>query len=183
MARPDTDSSDRDLLAAIARGEQRALASLFSRHNLRVFRYLMRIVDNRATAEDLLNEVFMQIWTHAGRYEGRSAPTTWMLSIAHNRAVSALRRTRVTEELDEETMGAIADEGDIADVVIERADSATELAAAIGKLSPEHRTIIDLVYYQERSVAEAAEILDIPEATVKTRMFYARKKLATLVRR
>ena len=81
-------------------------------------------------------------------------------------------------ELDEVIEATVADSADNAEVVLEKKHQGEMLRDALTKLSPEHREIIDLVYYHEKSVDEAAEILGIPAATVKTRMFYARKKLA-----
>jgi len=181
MTPSDNDSSDRALLSAVGKGEARALETLFRRHNVRVFRFVMRIVANRATAEDVLSEVFLQIWQHAGRYEGRSAPTTWMLSIAYNKAVSTLRQRRETIGIEESGFDEMPDNDDTADVALEKRQTSEELAAAIARLSPDHRAIVDLCYFQELSVAEAADVLGIPEATVKTRMFYARKKLSQLL--
>jgi RNA polymerase sigma-70 factor (ECF subfamily) len=173
-----SEADDRALLQATSRGDTKALERLFTRHNVRVFRFLMRIVANQAMAEELTNEVFLAAWQGASRYEGKSAPTTWLLSIAHNKAVSALRKRREVGGLDETAANEIADEEDTPEVASQKLDKARAMRAAIAELTPDHREILDLVYYQERTVAEVAEILAIPEATVKTRMFYARKKLS-----
>lgn len=171
---------DRDLLSAIARGDKRALEQLYVRHCTRVLRFLERMMGNRAMAEEVMSEVFLAAWQSAGRYEGRSEPLTWLLSIAHNKATSVLRRKRETSALlDEAEM--MTDPADTPDVTAQKHDKAAIIRACMTALSTEHRTIIDLVYYQERSVSEAAEILAIPEGTVKTRMFHARKRLAELL--
>jgi RNA polymerase sigma-70 factor (ECF subfamily) len=174
-------AEERALMTAIASGDARALERLFARTETRVFRFLMRMVRNEAIAEELLNEVFLTVWKNAHRYEGRSEPVTWMLSIAHNKAISAMRkRTEVSGLTDEATRG-LAAEDDTPDIAVQKQDKAAKIKACIAELSAEHRTVLDLVYYQEQSVAEAAEVLGIPEATVKTRMFYARKKLSELL--
>lgn len=178
----DQASDDRGLIKAIARGDAKALERLFTRNQTRVYRYLARVVRNEAQAEELLNETFLGVWQSAGRYEGRSEPTTWILSIAHNKAVSMLRKKREVEGYDEETAGQIEDEADTPEVSAQKVDKAAQMRLALKGLSAEHREIIDLVYYQEQSVAEVAEVLGIPEATVKTRMFYARKKLSELLK-
>jgi RNA polymerase sigma-70 factor (ECF subfamily) len=77
----------------------------------------------------------------------------------------------------------IADSADTPEAALERSKTSAILRACIGKLSPAHREIIDLVYYHEKSVEEAGEIIGIPQATVKTRMFYARKQLAEMLKR
>lgn len=173
-------TDDRQLITRIADRDQSALRALLGRHQLRVYRFVLRIVRREAVAEEVTNEVFLEVWRNAGNYEGRSAVGTWLLSIAHNRAVSSLRRRR-EESWDEETAGALPDEGDDPEVSLQKVDKAAQLRQCIEQLSADHRKIIDLVYYHEKSINEISEILDIPENTVKTRMFYARKKLSELL--
>lgn len=178
----DQTLDDRALIKAIATGDAKALERLFTRNQTRVFRYLVRVVRNEAMAEELLNEVFLGVWQGAARYEGRSEPTTWLLSIAHNKAVSSLRKKREVSGYDEEAAGQIEDEDDTPEVTLQKVDKAGQIRQAMKGLSAEHREILDLVYYQEQSVSEVAEVLSIPEATVKTRMFYARKKLGEILK-
>ncbi len=173
-------TDDRQLITRIADLDQSALRALLGRHQLRVYRFILRIVRREAVAEEVTNEVFLEVWRNAGSYEGRSAVGTWLLSIAHNRAVSSLRRRR-EDELDEETAGAMPDEGDDPEVSLQKVDKAAQLRRCIDQLSAEHRTIVDLVYYHEKSINEVSEVLSIPVNTVKTRMFYARKKLSELM--
>jgi RNA polymerase sigma-70 factor, ECF subfamily len=173
-------SSDEMLVERIAAGDKLAMQVLFARHRNSVYRWLYRFVGNETVAEDLLSDVFFDVWQQAGRFEGRSAVTTWLLSIARFKALSA-RRRRTHAELDETIETTVADTADNAEVALEKKHQGEMLRDALTKLSPEHREIIDLVYYHEKSVDEAAEILAIPAATVKTRMFYARKKLAVQV--
>ncbi|MGH6710849.1 MAG: sigma-70 family RNA polymerase sigma factor, partial [Bradyrhizobium sp.] len=84
--------------------------------------------------------------------------------------------------LDDETANAIEDTSDDPEVVVQKKDTGDALRKCLTSLSPEHREIVDLVYYHEKSVEEVAEIVGIPENTVKTRLFYARKKLADLLK-
>jgi RNA polymerase sigma-70 factor, ECF subfamily len=174
-------TSDEVLIGRIANGDRLAMQVLFARHHVRVYRFVLRLVRNEATAEDLISEVFLDIWRQAGRFEGRSAASTWMLSIARFKALSMLRK-RTEEELDEETAGAIEDHSDDPEVALAKKDKAGVLRQCLSRLSTEHREVIDLVYYHEKSVEEVAGIVGIPEATVKTRMFYARKKLSELLK-
>jgi len=169
------------LLKAIAAGDAKALERLFTSTQTRVFRFLMRMVNSRNVAEELLNEVYLGVWQSAHRYEGRSEPLTWILSIAHNKAVSTLRKKTEILGIADEVAAALIDEDDTPDIAAQKHDKSTVMRACIGELSREHQTILDLVYYQEQSVAEAAQVLGIPESTVKTRMFYARKKLSELL--
>jgi len=154
---------------------------LFTRHQVRVYRFVLRLVRNEATAEDLISEVFLDVWRQAGKFEGRSAVSTWMLGIARFKALSVLRK-RPEEELDDETTERIEDHADDPEVALAKKDKAAVLRECLSKLSADHREIVDLVYYHEKSVEEVAGIVGIPEATVKTRMFYARKKLSELLK-
>ena len=140
-----------------------------------------RCVSNQTLAEDLLSEVFLDVWRQADRFEGSSSVSTWLMSIARFKAISA-RRRRTGAELDEKIETTAADPANDPEAALQVKNRGVLVREALTNLSPEHREIIDLVYYHEKSVDECAQILDIPPATVKTRMFYARKKLAELVR-
>ena len=174
-------TSDEVLIGRIAHGDRLAMQVLYARHHVRVYRFVLRLVRNEATAEDLISDVFLDVWRQAAKFEGRSAVSTWMLSIARFKALSVLRR-RPEEELDWETADAIADQADDPEVALAKKGKGAVLRQCLTKLSAEHREIIDLVYYHEKSVEEVAGIVGIPEATVKTRMFYARKRLSELLK-
>ncbi len=172
---------DEVLIGRIATGDRLAMQVLFARHHVRVYRFVLRLVRDESTAEDLISEVFLDVWRQAGRFEARSAVSTWLLAIARFKALSALRR-RPDEALDEEAAEAIEDPADTPEVTLEKKDKSAAIRKCLEGLSAEHREIIDLVYYHEKSVEEVAQIVGIPENTVKTRMFYARKKLAELLK-
>jgi RNA polymerase sigma-70 factor, ECF subfamily len=174
------NSSDEMLVNRIAAGDKLAMQALFARHRTAVYRWLRRFVSNETLAEDVLSEVFLDVWRQAARFEGRSSVATWLMSIARFKALSA-RRRRIDSELDETIETTIADPAD-PEAALQAKDRSELLRQALTRLSPEHREIIDLVYYHEKSTGECAQILGIPAATVKTRMFYGRKKLAELVK-
>ena len=173
-------SSDEMLVTRIAAGDKLAMQALFARHRASVYRWLLRFVGNESVAEDLLSDVFFDVWQQAGRFEGRAAVTTWLLSIARFKALSA-RRRRTHAELDETIEATVADSADNPEIALQKKSRSELVRAALMKLSPDHREIVDLVYYHEKSVEDCALILGIPAATVKTRLFYARKKLADQV--
>jgi RNA polymerase sigma-70 factor (ECF subfamily) len=172
--------ADEILIGKIAKGDRLAMEALFARYRIRVFRFLARMVRNEATAEELNSDVFLDIWRQAGTFEGRSAVSTWIFSIARFKALNVLQR-RPEAELDEEKAATIEDQADDPEVALAKKDKAAVLRQCLAKLSAEHREIVSLVYYQQKSVEEVAAIVGIPEATVKTRMFYARKKLSELL--
>src|SRR6516164_8928908 len=167
-------SSDEILVEQIAAGSKSAM------HRTYVYRWLLRFVSNETLAEDLLSEVFLDVWRQAGRFQCRSSVSTWLMSIARHKALSA-RRRRTDAELDAKIEATIAEPANDPEVALQEMDRGELLRRALIRLSPEHREVIDLVYYHEKSVDEVAHILDVPPATVKTRMFYARRKLAELV--
>jgi RNA polymerase sigma-70 factor, ECF subfamily len=176
------DASDRACLDAIAGGDRRAMHQLYGRHSVRVFRFILRLTRNEALSEDLVNEVFLDVWRQADRFEARSQVSTWILAIARNKAMSAMRR-RPEDELNEDALALIADPSDDPAEILEKVERSDLLRRCLDQLSPAHREIVDLVYYHEKSVEEAAVITGIPAATVKTRMFYARKQLAAMMQK
>jgi RNA polymerase sigma-70 factor (ECF subfamily) len=173
-------SSDEMLVARIADGDRLAMQTLFARYRTPVYRWLLRLVGNETVAEDLLSDVFLDVWRQAGRFQARSAVSTWLLAIARFKALSA-RRGRKNADLDETIEATVADSADNPEVVLQKKSRDQFVRTALTTLSPEHREIIDLVYYHDKSVDECAQILGVPSGTVKTRMFYARKKLAEMV--
>lgn len=174
------DSSDATLIQRIAAGDRLAMRTLFARHRLAVYRWLLRLVNDEALAEDLLSDMFLEVWRQAASFEARASVSTWLLAIARYKALSA-RRRRTDAVLDEEIASTVADPADGPDLVLEKKSTTDLMRACLAELSPEHREVMDLVYYHKKSVREVARIIGIPEPTVKTRMFYARKKLAELV--
>jgi RNA polymerase sigma-70 factor (ECF subfamily) len=164
-------------MAGLAAGDRQAMKALYARHQLAVYRFVLRLVGNAATAEDIVSEVFLELWRHAASFEGRSRLSTFILTIARNKAISVLRG-RSDEPLDDAMAAAIPDNVATAEENLDASQRGALLRQCLAELSAAHREIIDLVYYHGRSVEEAATILGVPAATVKTRVFYARKRLA-----
>jgi RNA polymerase sigma-70 factor, ECF subfamily len=176
-AAPEASSSDEMLIRRIAEGDQLAMRTLFGRHRVPLYRWLLRLVGDEAIAEDLLSDVFLDVWRQAGTF---SSVSTWLLAIARYKALSA-RRRRTDVELDEKMASRMADPAHDPEVVLQKKTRAELLHHSLARVSPEHGEVIDLVYFHGKSVKEVANIVGVAEATVKTRMFYARKKLADLV--
>lgn len=174
-------TTDEMLLERIADRDRTAMHTLYLRHNVRVYRFVLRSLRDATAAEDIVSQVFLDVWRTADQFEGRSRVSTWLLSIARFKALTALRQRR-HEDIDQENVREIADGADTPEVSLDRSNVSAILRACIAKLSPAHREIIHLVYYHEKTVEEAGEIIGIPQSTVKTRMFYARKQLAGLLK-
>jgi RNA polymerase sigma-70 factor (ECF subfamily) len=173
------EQADAVLIERIGRGDRTAMRQLYARHHLRIYRFILRMVNDEALAEDLTSEVYISTWLQAHRFEGRSSVTTWLLTIARNKAIAAMRRRREVS-LDENIQ--IASEEDNPEVTLQSKHRGEILRKCLTQLSPNHREVIDLVYYHERSVQEAADIIGIPCNTVKTRMYYARRRLFEMLR-
>src|SRR6266581_2202105 len=109
-AAPET-SSDEMLIKRIAEGDQLAMRTLFGRHRVPLYRWLLRLVGDEALAEDLLSEVFLDVWRQAASFQARSSVSTWLLAIARHKAISA-RRRRVDAQLDEDMAASICDPAD-----------------------------------------------------------------------
>lgn len=171
---------DETLLASIAAGDKFAMQVLFQRHNVRVYRFVLRLIGNASVAEEIVGDVFLNVWQHAGSFEAKCQVTTWLLTIARHKAISVLRR-RPETQLDDKLADAIADPGDGAEAILDRQDRSKTIRECLKRLSPLHREIIDLVYYHEKSIEEVAQIVGAPKSTVKTRMFYARNHMAKLL--
>src|SRR5262245_58935923 len=178
---PVQETSDERLIGLIAEGDKRAMQVLYARHNVRVYRFILRFTSNASLAEDLVSEVFLDVWRQAESFEAKSQVSTWLLAIARYKALSALRR-RTDEHLDEKMAADIEDTADNPETAVFTKDRNAIIQKCIQALSPAHREVIDLVYYHEKSVDEVARIVGVPPATVKTRMFYARSKMADSLR-
>ena len=127
-----------------------------------------------------MSEVFFDVWRQSDRFERRSQVSTWLMAIARNKALSSLRK-RANEQLDEEVAEFIEDPSDNPEITMQKQERSEILRNCLEQLSPAHREIIDLVYYHEKSIEEVAEIIAVPTNTVKTRMFYARKRIGELM--
>jgi RNA polymerase sigma-70 factor, ECF subfamily len=171
---------DEALMARIVNYDRSAMHMLYARHHVRVYRFALRVLRDRALSEDVVSDVFFEVWRSADQFEGRSAVSTWLLGIARLKAFSALKRCP-EEELDERAANTIEDPADDPASSLERKETDSVLRECLSGLPRGHREIIDLVYFHEKSIAEVAEIVGIPRNTVKTRMFSARKRLATML--
>jgi RNA polymerase sigma-70 factor (ECF subfamily) len=170
---------DETLIERIAAGDRLAMQVLFARHHVRVYRFVLGLVKDHTAAEDLIGDVFLDVWRHAHKFEARSAVATWLLAIARYKTLSVLRGRRAYAPLDE--AAAVEDPAEGPEAAVHTKSRGEIIRTCLEALSPEHREIIDLAYYHEKSVDEVAEIVGIPLSTVKTRMFYARRHLAALL--
>jgi RNA polymerase sigma-70 factor, ECF subfamily len=152
------------------------MQTLFSRHHVAVYRFVLQQLLDKALAESVTGDVFLEVWRHAGEFDGGSTGLTWILAIAR-RKILAIRVDPRGVQPDGEMAGD-PDRADDPDAPLQARDRSMVLRRCIRRLASEHREMIDLVYYQEQSMDQVATILGIPENTAQTRMLGARKRLA-----
>lgn len=174
--------SDEVLLTQIAAGDQQAFSQLYLRYQSKLVRYCARVLkDDVAQAADIVDEAMFDVWRSAGNFVGRSKPSTWIYSIARNKLISWLRKTSEVTLEDESILDALIDPAATPAEELAMDDMQQQLLRLMDQLTDEHREVLKLTYFEDKSVKEVAELLGISENTVKTRMFYARKRLAQLL--
>ncbi len=160
----------------IVEGDRGAFEKLYQAYQARLFRYLFRMVGDENTAEELTNDVMVAVWKGAASYRAQSKPSTWLFGIAHHKALNELRRRR-PPTVEVETVRELAAPGRGPEGSVEREQVHRSVLRALQQLSAEHREVVELTFYQGCSYQEIAEIMQCPVNTVKTRMFYAKKRL------
>ncbi len=174
--------TDDALLARISRGDQQAFSQLYLRYQPRLVKYCARVLrDDVAQAADLVDEAMFDVWRSAEHFAGRSKPSTWIYSITRNKMISWLRKTSEVSLEDESILDAMVDPNADPHEDLAMDDMKLQLLRLIDQLTDEHREVLKLTYFEDKSVKEVADLLGISENTVKTRMFYARKRLAQLL--
>jgi RNA polymerase sigma-70 factor (ECF subfamily) len=175
-----SEGSDHALIQSIADGGKRSFKMLYVRHHVRVFRFVMRLAGNESTAEEAVNEVFLEAWRHASEFKGNSQVATWLAAIARFKTISECRR-RSEVQLDETVAAVIVDPADTPSISMEKQERSDVLQQCLAKLTPIHREVINLIYYQEKKIEEVAQFTGAPISTIKTRMHYARNRMAELL--
>lgn len=177
---PATHSADTALVRAVAAGDKAALKVLYLRHRDRVYRFVLRLTGQEATADEIVNEVFLEVWRHAERFNGKSQVATWLLAMARFKAISQYRR-HSEGPLDQDALALIADPSDGPVASIEKRERSDIVQKCLKKLTPIQREAINLIYYQGKKIEEVAQSTGTPVSTVKTRLHYARSRMAELL--
>ena len=183
---------DAELVSRSQAGEYEAFDALVTKHRGRVYAMVQNLVKNEADAWDLSQEVFLKVWRALPKFESRSKFTTWLYRITHNVVYDWMRRrkTEAAGELDDNLLdreriaaGALAAPAvaDRPDEALDRSETRRRIEEALSKISPDHREVILLREVQGLEYKEIAEVLDCSIGTVMSRLFYARKKLQTLL--
>lgn len=178
-------TDDRDdpatLIAEVAAGSQAAFAALYTSLQPKMLGYAAGLLaGDRETAADAVDEAFFDVWRSASRFQGQGSAEGWVRHIVRNKAIDLIRRNRERLAASDDEARAFEELPDVADTPegrVEKISDSDELQRLLRRLSPEHREAVWLCYFEEKSLAEIAEIAGCPENTVKTRLFNARKQL------
>ena len=172
--------SDEALLALCSRADENALGELYDRYGRVAYGLALRIVRDRALAEDAVQEAFLAVWRSAGAFLAEQGkPSTWILTLVHRRAVDLVRREerRRAEPLDDTDQPT----GEATDEEAWLRAQRQVVQEALRKLPPEQREAIELAYYGGFTQSELAERLGLPLGTIKSRMFTGLKRLRELL--
>jgi len=164
----------------IAAGDHQAFREIYDRYYKRIYLYSYRLLGEGEGAKEVANEVMLEIWRGAKRFRGESKPSTWMFGIAVNKVRKKIKGKLPPYE-DLESVGEEAGERSAPDTATYQSELRERMRTAINSLSREHREVLDMTYYQGLSIKEIAAIMECPANTVKTRMFYARKRLGGIL--
>lgn len=163
------------LLPRIAAGDKHALSGLYRALEKPVYKFIRSRLNDPFESSDILHDVFMEVWRSAGRFEGRSKVQTWVFGIAYRKVIDHFRkqgRQVVTDDIPETVDDTVDTEASLA-----AGQEAAHLRHCLDTLKDEHRSAISLAFYEDMTYGEIAEITGVPEGTVKTRIFHAKKLL------
>lgn len=170
-------AGEADLFNRVAAGELRAFEALYRIYQPRLTRFLISMTHRPHLVEEVLNDTMFVVWDRPDSYNGASKLSTWIFAIAYRKALKALRRRDEPME-DRQAQWRPSLEAD-PEQELEQRQSQQVLLDAIGELSPDHRAVVNLCYFQDMGYREIATVMACPVDTVKTRMFHARRHLKT----
>jgi RNA polymerase sigma-70 factor (ECF subfamily) len=173
-----------ELLEKINRGQQSALEDFYRLFESRVFHYALSRLNDSYEAADTLNEVMMEVWKHAGRFEGRSRVSTWLLGITHHKVYDRLRKrkhTNMQEDIDDYS-NQLSDDNEVSmENALVGVENAQLVQQCMDKLSEAHREVIHLAFFEDMHYQDIASIAKCPEGTVKTRVYHAKQALKNCI--
>jgi RNA polymerase sigma-70 factor (ECF subfamily) len=175
-----------ELLRRIGRGDRESFAQLYDRFSSAVFSAAFRIVNNQQAAEDVLQEVFLQVWEKAALYDpARGKPLTWAITLTRNKAIDRLRATqrrgRLQESLERDAGASEQFDGRSSFDAVDLLEKGKLVAEAMRKLPPEQREALDLAFFSGLTQSEIAEHLKEPLGTIKARIRRGMLKLKSLL--
>ena len=173
------DEDEIALIGQVAGGDMSAFETLYRQYYPRLRRFIEQKTQRSQLVDEVVNDTMLVVWRKAGTYNLRSRLSTWIIGIALRRSLKALERVDDAIEFDFDAAASPPESGPEAQLLCR--ELRTELSRALMSLSPEHRAVIELTYYEGCSYREIAAIVGCPIDTVKTRMFHARRRLKALL--
>jgi len=164
-----------ELIERVRGRDLHAFERLYRIYQPRLARFLFNLVQRPQLVEEVLDDTMMVVWETAGNFRGTSKLSTWIFSIAYRKAIKA--RARWPEPVHEEPFDARVSLDPAPDEQLEHQQLHDALISSMGKLSADHRAVVDLTYFHGMGYREIAEVMNCPVDTVKTRMFHARRRL------
>jgi RNA polymerase sigma-70 factor (ECF subfamily) len=176
---PASEALELQLLAGVRQGRRGEFEALYRLYHPRLWRFLAHMMRRPDGIEEVLNDTMMVVWQRADGFDGRSKLSTWIFGIAYRKALKALNRMDLAVEAEE--VDESADPGPGPEQQLGLAQLRERLRGALAELSFEHRAVVELCYFHDMAYAEIAAVVGCPPETVKTRMFYARRRLRLLL--
>jgi RNA polymerase sigma-70 factor (ECF subfamily) len=169
------------LTARIAAKDEAALQELYAAYGQRLYAYALRLTADPAQAEDVIQDALVAVWHSARKFRGEGRLLAWLLGIVHHTAVKSLRRrsTPITAEME----ASLPASGPLPEEQVQASEQSAWVRQGLRWLSPEHRAVLELVFYQGLSLQETAQVCGCPLGTVKSRLSYARQQLRGVLSR
>lgn len=178
MQQDSVQTADIELLKAVSRGDEQALAQLYDNYRVILFGLLVRILNSREEAEDVLQEVFLQVWRRAKDFdETRGKPFTWLVTLARSRAIDRLRSLGARDRVAQASVREASEEVSDAAFDTFRSEQRALVTSALSQLPEEQKRPLVLAYFDGLTQSEIAANLGAPLGTVKTRMRAGMMKL------
>ena len=180
-----SESPPEALLQAIAQGSMSAMESLYRQFERTVYRYALSHLSDPFDAAEVLNDVMLDVWRQAGRFEGRSQVSTWLLGMTRHKVLDRLRarQRHATEALDDDIGEQLADEAPGAEQSMVAEQDAQRMRDCLRKLPPHHREVVHLAFYEDMGYEAIAALVQCPPGTVKSRVHHAKEALKKCLNR
>jgi RNA polymerase sigma-70 factor, ECF subfamily len=181
---PSYNRTDEELMSALQRGETWAMTALYDRYARLIYSLALRMLNDRSSAEEVVQEVFVKVWRRCGDFDAaRGKFSSWLTGIAHHHTVDELRRRRArpTASVDEEALDGIADSATPPDEVAQTSYDRRRIVQALQEIPDDQRRCIELAYFEGYTQEEISERLGQTLGTVKTRIRLGMQKLKSLL--
>jgi RNA polymerase sigma-70 factor, ECF subfamily len=172
------------LLSQVSQGSVGAMEAFYQLYERTIYRYALSRLSDPFDAAEVLNDVMLEVWRQAGRFEGRSAVSTWLIGMARHKVLDRHRaRGRHAGHVSDEFLEDMADENPAPDRALGEAQDAQRMRLCIDKLGPNHREVVHLAFYEDWSQEQIAEVMQCPTGTIKSRMYHAKEAIKKCLER